>query len=338
MRRERARLAGSAPVVPGFGSQPSTALDPGRAYAPVPYGGMTYRGAPYGAAPAYAAPTPGHGYGAPAVAGALGGYAPYPTGQHPAAAHPSAGPYPLHAARPHASAQLQYGTPYHPPLPVALPRVTWTRRQTGVAILSSWIGQTIMALATHFLVAYFLVVGFAFLLHVSGEPVDEFEADSLTSTIALWSMPERVWATALIGALLGGAVLALGAVVGAQWARAAGLAKAHRSAWLAWLSTTAATGLFGVMYWPGAIVFGMIGMVMSSSSSLTMGSMWETLLGMLVMAVVLTGGVGLLFGWLFLSTSRPRIDLRAIAEAEEAAARTRDEAELTRVRLRGEPG
>ena len=66
--------------------------------------------------------------------------------------------------------------------------------------------------------------------------------------------------------------------------------------------------------------------------------MWTTLFTLLAIAIALTGGVGLLFGWLFLSTSRPRVDLRALAEAEEAEARARDEAELTRVQLRGELG
>ncbi len=75
----------------------------------------------------------------------------------------------------------------------------------------------------------------------------------------------------------------------------------------------------------------------SSSASLTIGSMWTVLFSLLAIAIVLTGGVGLLFGWLFLSTARPRVDYRALAEAEEAEARARDEAELTAVQLRGEP-
>ena len=46
-----------------------------------------------------------------------------------------------------------------------------------------------MALATHFLTAFVLIVGFAFLLHISGEPVDDFEADSWTAIVSRWSMP-----------------------------------------------------------------------------------------------------------------------------------------------------
>ncbi|MCR8672068.1 hypothetical protein NWP09_13055, partial [Agrococcus sp. HG114] len=232
------------------------------------------------------------------------------------------------------AAPVIYAAPGVPPAALLPPpRIRWTRRQTAAALLSSWVGQTLMALATHFLIAFALVVGLAFLMHSSGDPVGEIEADSFTATIALWSSPERVWATALIGTLLGGGTLALGAVVSAQWGRSAGLAKPHRSAWLAWLCTTATTGLFGIAYWPGAIMLGMIGMVMSSTAALSLASMWGTLFGLLAMAVVLTGGVGVLYGWLFLSTSRPRVDPRAIAAAaaaaEEAAARARDEAELT---------
>jgi hypothetical protein len=182
-----------------------------------------------------------------------------------------------------------------------------------------------------------MIVGFAFLLHASGDEVAEFEADSFTSIVSLWSTPDRVWATVLIGVLVCGGILALGWLANALWARSAGLDHPHRSTWLAWLCTTAATGLVGVFVWPMALMGALFFVLASSSASLTVGSMWSTLFTLLGIAVVLTGGVGLLFGWLFLSTSRPRVDLAAIAAAEEAEARARDEAELTRVELRGEP-
>lgn len=269
-------------------------------------------------------------HSAPAAA-ALPGYAPAPGYGAPAGYA-----MPMHPAAPYASATPYPSAAYPPPPP---PRLPWSRRQTRAAVLSSWLGQTVMALATHFLVTYFSIVGFAWLLHATGEPIGTIEADSLTSTVALWTMPDRVLATAIIGAIVGGGLLALGAILSRQWGRAAGLAKPHRSAWLAWLCTTGATGLLGLAYWPGAIVVAFVATVASSSASLTLGSMWATLFGLLGMAVVLTGGVGLLFGWLFLSTSRPRVDPRAIAAAQEAAAeaaaRARDEAELTEVRLRG---
>lgn len=273
-------------------------------------------------------------HSAPAAA-ALPAYAPAP-GYAPAYSPPAGYAVPMQSTSPYASATPYASAAYPPPPP---PRLPWTRRQTRAAVLSSWLGQTIMALATHFLVTYFAIVGFAWLLHLSGEPIGTIEADSLTSTVALWTMPDRVLATAIIGALVGGGLLVLGAILSRQWGRAAGLAKPHRSAWLAWLCTTGVTGLFGFAYWPGAIVIALVATVASSSASLTLGSMWATLFGLLAMAVVLSGGVGLLFGWLFLSTLRPRVDPRAIAAAQEAAAeaaaRARDEAELTEVRLRG---
>ncbi|MBO1771117.1 hypothetical protein JQT67_13110, partial [Agrococcus sp. TF02-5] len=312
-------LPGGATAAEFRHSAPAAAALPGYAPPPVgaPYAPPIGYALPHMTAAAQAAPPvygpPGYGpsgYGAPAAP------------MHAAGSYAPAGPYAIAS--------------YPPPLP---PRLPWTRRQTGAAVLSSWLGQTIMALATHFLVTYFSIVGFAWLLHAAGEPVGTIEADSLTSIVALWTTPDRVLATAIIGALVGGGLLALGAILSRQWGKAAGLAKPHRSAWLAWLCTTGATGLFGFAYWPGAIVVAFVATVASSSASLTLGSMWATLFGLLGMAVVLTGGVGLLFGWLFLSTSRPRVDPRAIAAAQEAeaeaAARARDEAELTEVRLRG---
>ena len=230
-----------------------------------------------------------------------------------------------------------YGPPVQPQVVMLPPRIRWSKRQRAAAILSSWVGQTIMALATHFLTTFFLIVGFAFLLHVSGDDVAEFEADSFTTVVSLWSTPDRVWATVLIGLLIGGGVLALGWLTSTVWAKSAGLAKPHRSTWLAWLCTTAATGLLGLLVWPMALFGGLFFIVAASSASLTTGSMWTTLFTLLAIAIALTGGVGLLFGWLFLSTSRPRVDFRALAEAEEAEARARDEDELTRVQLRGDP-
>ncbi|MEV7528463.1 hypothetical protein [Agrococcus sediminis] len=288
---------------------------------PGPYG-MVYGGAPYGTPPTgpqqgtFAVATAAHAgqQGQPGPYGA----APYPTGPS------SPGPY---------------GAGPYPPAPVFIvpPRIRWTTPQRRAAILGSWAGQTVMALATHFLTAFVLIVGFAFLLHISGEPVDEFDADSWTAIVSRWSMPDRVWATALIGLLLGGVGLALGWLLSALWARSAGLAKPHRSAWLAWLCTTAATGFVGIMLWPLVLFGGMISVIASSSSSLTIGSMWSMLFWAMALAVVLTGLVGLLFGWLFLSTARPRVDLVGLMAEEEARQRAADEAELTAVRLRGEP-
>lgn len=259
-----------------------------------------------------------------------------PNGAHPPPyGQPRHGP-PGYGAAPYG--QPLYGQPAYPPVLLLPPRIRWTKRQRSAALLSSWVGQTLMALATHFATTFFLIVGFAFLLHASGDGTADFEADSFTAIVSLWSTPDRVWATALIGALIGGVVLALGWLTNALWSKSAGLAKPHRSTWLAWLCTTAATGLIGFLVWPAALFGGLFFIVAASSASLTTGSMWTTLFALLAIAIVLTGGVGLLFGWLFLSTSRPRVDFRALAEAEEAEARARDEAELTRVQLRGEPG
>ncbi len=356
MRRERAALG--PPVMqmvanPGAGSSGGAALPPGMRPAiaasmpsrfvppqwqPGPYG-MVYGGAPYGQ-PVVADPA-GQGPG-PYPQG------PYPPGPHPQHPYPQLptyappipGPY-SQGAYPQGPYALGPYAPggYAPPMPMLLPmpRVTWSSKQKRVALLSSWIGQTVMALATHLLTAFVLVVGFAFLLHLSGDSVTDIDADSFTSVVALWTTPDRVWATVIIGALIGGMVLALGWVLSAFWARSAGLAKPHRSAWLAWLCTTAATGVFGVVYWPGALLFGVGSLLASSSSSLTVGSMWSTLFGLLAMAVLLTGLVGMAFGWMFLTTARPPVDFRALAAAEEAAARARDEEELAQVALRGAP-
>ncbi len=274
-----------------------------------------------------------------------------PPPQHPAAARPwphEAGPYGAgYAPGPGSYGPGSYGpVPYGPvlngaPLYAAMPpppppRVPWTPKQRRTALLSAWLGQTVMALATHLLTAFFLIVALALLLHGSGDSSD-FEADSFTAIIARWTMIDRVWASALIGLLVGGGILALGWLLQAMWGRSAGLAKPHRSTWLAWLCTTAATGLIGMVVWPTALIGGFVLVLANDQASLTTGTMWEVLFWQLGVAVVLTGGVGLLFGWLFWSQAQPRIDFRALAEAEEAAARAADEAELTDVRLRGEP-
>ncbi|MGM1029018.1 MAG: hypothetical protein ACQEWM_03985 [Actinomycetota bacterium] len=287
---------------------PSGWGQPGMQQPPLPYGygHPAYGPHAYGQPVAYAQPV----YGAPGAYGSAVAYMPSPS---------------------------PYGPP-HPQLIMLPPRIRWTKGQRTAAILSSWVGQTIMALATHLLTAFFMIVGFAFLLHSSGDDVADFEADSFTSIVSLWSTPDRVGATVLIGLLIGGVILALGWLTSALWAKGADLAKPHRSTWLAWLCTTAATGLIGFLVWPMALFGGLFFVLASSSASLTIGSMWSVLFSLLAIAIVLTGGVGLLFGWLFLSTARPRVDFRALAEAEEVEARARDEAELARVELRGEPG
>ncbi len=240
-----------------------------------------------------------------------------------------------YAAMPHAA--MQHRAPQYAPMaPPPPPRVPWTRAQRRTALLSAWLGQTVMALATHLLAAFFLIVALALLLHGSGDSSD-VEADSFTAIIARWTMVDRVWATALIGLLVGGGILAAGWLLQAMWGRAAGLAKPHRSTWLAWLCTTASTGLIGLLVWPAALIGGFVLVLANDQASLTTGTMWEVLFVELAVAVVLTGGVGLLYGWLFWSQARLRVDYRAIAEAAEAAARAADEAELTGVRLRGEP-
>lgn len=310
---------GGAPVV-GPGPTAAHPAGPGASgpagYAPTPQlGGPQYGPAPYGTAQHAPGPHGALPYGAVPYGAVSYGAAPY-----------GALPY----------GAVQYGgMPYAPLPPMLPPRVAWSRKQRGVAILSSWLGQTVMSLATHLLTAFLMVVAFALMLQASGDAGD-FEADSFTSTIARWSAPDRVWATLLIGVLVGGAILAGGWLLQAFWGKSAGLAKPHRSTWLAWLCTTAATGFIGMVVWPFALIGGLMLVLFQDDASLTTGTMWTVLFWELGIAVVLTGGVGLLFGWLFLSQSRPRVDYRAIAEAEEAAARARDEAELTDVRLRGE--
>ncbi|WP_404312427.1 hypothetical protein LG314_00855 [Agrococcus terreus] len=286
---------------PGHAPQPYAHASPQPRYA-VPAGHATQ---PYG----YAPPQPGY---APQP-----GFAPQPGYAPPTGYAPPAG----YAPPPYGYAAPPYA--YAPP-----PRIPWTRRQRAAALLGSWLGQTVMSLATHLLVAATLVVGFAALLHASGEGVDEIQGDSLSSAVALWALPERLWATALVVLLVCGTLLAIGWLAQALWQRHEGIAKPHRSTWLAWLCTTAATGLIGSATWPIALFTGLFWLLLSTDASLTTGSMWSLHFGLLAIAVVFSGGVGLLFGWLFLSTSRERVDpVRAAAEAE-AAARARDEAEL----------
>jgi hypothetical protein len=324
---------GPLPGRPGAGV-PNPAPQAIGPYWPGPYNGQysgPYRG-PYNAADGVAPAQPR------AIYEQLYPGLPYPgtVGASPIVAYPTGA-----AAVPYASGPYPYMQPvsyapgaYAPMLP---PRVAWNRQQRRAALLSSWLGQTLMAFATHLLTAFALIVAFAFMLQVSGESTSDFEADSFTAVIARWTMPDRVWATAIIGALVGGGLLAAGWLLHALWARSAGLAKPHRSTWLAWLCTTAATGLIGMVVWPFALIGGFIVVLMGADASLTTGTMWEVLFWELGAAVLLTGAVGMLFGWLFLSQARPRVDYRAIAEAEEVAARARDEAELTAVQLRGEP-
>ncbi|SDS01445.1 hypothetical protein SAMN04489719_1340 [Agrococcus carbonis] len=311
----------AGPFAPPPGMLPAVAETMPQRFAPAgwsAYGGRTYGGTPYG--------QPASPYPAPV--------GPYPVA--PASYPYGVGPYPYSVAPAPFPQPMPYGAGPYPAALMLPPRIVWTRRQRSAALLSSWLGQTVMAVATHLLTAFLLVVGFAALLHASGDTAD-FEADSFTSVIARWTMPDRVWPTLIVGLLIGGGLLVCGWLLHALWAKSAGLAKPHRSAWLAWLCTTASTGLLGIALWPPAIVFAFTASLMSTSASLTTGSMWSTLFWLLGIAAVLTGGVGFLFGWLFLSQARPRIDIAAILAAEEAAARAADEAELTRVRLRGEP-
>ncbi|MGC5076227.1 hypothetical protein [Agrococcus sp. DT81.2] len=333
LRRERLAL-GPVIVQPQVVANPAAGLAPQGAMLPPGFVPAVAESMPQRLVPSGFGQPP---YGQP-PSGQLGdGLSPYaqpaygpPAYGAPAYAQPGYG-------MPSYGAQPPYGLPVYPQVVMLPPRIRWSKRQRAAALLSSWVGQTLMALATHFLTTFFLIVGFAFLLHVSGDDVAEFEADSFTTVVSLWSTPDRVWATALIGLLIGGGILALGWLTNALWAKSAGLAKPHRSTWLAWLCTTAATGLVGLLVWPMALFGSLFFIVAASSASLTVGSMWTALFTLLAIAIALTGGVGLLFGWLYLASARPRIDFAALAEAEEAEARARDEAELTRVQLRGDP-
>jgi hypothetical protein len=343
----------AGPFAPPPGMLPAVAETVPQRFAPASwsaYGGRTYGGAPYGqpagAQPAGSSTAYPYPYAAGGPYPAAAGSSPVATSAYPGSARPypygvgpypyGAGPYPYSVAPAPFPQPMPYGAGPYPAALLLPPRIVWTKRQRSAALLSSWLGQTVMAVATHLLTAFLLIVGFAALLHASGDTAD-FEADSFTSVIARWTMPDRVWPTLVVGLLVGGGLLVCGWLVHALWAKSAGLAKPHRSAWLAWLCTTASTGLLGIALWPPAIVFAVTASLVSTNASLTTGSMWSTLFWLLGIAAVLTGGVGFLFGWLFLSQARPRIDIAAIMAAEEAAARAADEAELTRVRLRGEP-
>ncbi len=337
-RRERLGVVGphGLPIAnPGLG-MPGQLMPPG--FVPAVAEAMPQRfvptgwqvqnpvaGMPFGGAQVvHAAPQQGYRLPPQQVQQAQPAPGPYPPGPYgygppPQQVRPAPGPY--------APSPYGYGPPPQHMVMMLPPRVTWSARQRRAALLSSWLGQTLMALATHLLTAGILIAGFALLLHTGGDGGD-FETDSFTAIVARWTMPDRIWATALIGLLIGGGLLAGGWLVQAMWSASAGLTKPHRSTWLAWLCTTAATGLIGLMLWPIALIGAVFAMLASSSASFTVGTLWTALFWELGIAVVLTGLVGMLFGWLFLSQSRPRVDLRALAAEEEAAARARDEAEL----------
>ncbi|SDH65449.1 sulfur globule family protein [Agrococcus jejuensis] len=275
---------------------------------PMPYGQPLAYGAPYGQPMPYGYPAP---YGPPSPYGQ-----PMPYGAY--------GPPPM---------------PF-PPVLHAPPKRRLTRRQTGAALLGSLVGQLLLALATHlFVTAAIVLLLWGSFSEGGTSGLDALEADSLTDLVAFWADPARIPLTILIVLLVTGAIAAAGCVASLLWHRSAGLVGIKRSIALAYATTTAIGGLVGSVGWPTALIGGLFfSLASSSSAAFTIGSAWGYLFACLAVSIVLTGVVGMLFGWTYLLAFRPRptwAQIEAEARQAEVDAERRaveaDAAELSRV-------
>lgn len=266
-------------------------------------------------APAGSAPPPG--YGPPL------GYAAAPSAAPPFVVVGRAGPPGAYGAHPAYGPPPGYGSPPgyapHPPVMPLPPKRRLTRTQTRAALLGSLVGQTLLALATHLLVASGIVLLLWGSLSEGGtDGLDALEADSLTDVVAFWADPARLPVTILIVVIVTAAVAAAGCVASFLWHRSAGLVGIKRSIALAYATTTVLGSIVGSVLWPIVLVFGLFAILLSSAS-LTVGSMWAGVLGSLAVSVVLSGVVGMLFGWVYLLAFRPRPTWAQLEEEQRQA-------------------
>ena len=216
------------------------------------------------------------------------------------------------------------------------PKRRFTKAQTRTALLASLVGQTVLALATHLLVA----AGLAMLVWGLGSEgtssgLDALDADTLTDVVAFWSDPQRVLITIVIVLIVTGTIGAAGWVGSHMWLRKAGLPAPSRSIALAYVTTTVIGGIVGSMVWPFVVVVGFFGVALSGPF---VSGMWTLAFASLAVSIVLTGAVGMLFGWVYLLAARPRPTWAQI-EAEQRQAEVdaehravaADAAELSRV-------
>ncbi|GAA2170685.1 hypothetical protein GCM10009846_01950 [Agrococcus versicolor] len=272
---------------------------------------------------------PGYPYAPPGV-GQPGGYG-YASAPH----QPGGYGY---APAPYQPGGYGYPPAPYPPVIAAPPKPRLTRRQTRAAVLGSLVGQTLLALATHLLVASaFVLLLWGTLSEGGTDGLDALEADSLTDVVAFWADPARIPLTVVIVLLVTGAIGAAGCIASYLWQRSAGLVGIKRSIALAYATTTGIGGFVGLALWPIVLIFGLFGILLSSAS-LTVGSLWGWLFLSLAISIVLTGAVGMLFGWVYLLAFRPRptwaqleaAQRQAEIDAERRAAEA-DAAELSRV-------
>ena len=104
---------------------------------------------------------------------------------------------------------------------------------------------------------------------------------------------------------------------------------------LAYVTTTAIGGVVGAMVWPVVVVAGFFTAALTGPF---VSGMWTIAFATLGVSVLLTGAVGMLFGWVYLLAARPRPtwaqieaeQRQAEVDAEHRAAAA-DAAELSRV-------
>lgn len=286
----------------------------GRIVMPMPQQQLTSYGT--GALPSPAAGYPAPAYPVQATSGAYGygavGYGSYPTPAYPMPA------YPTPAAAPAAYAQpLAYA-------PIAqIPKRPLTRPQRRAALLGSLLGQTLFAIAGHFLVTFFIATGVIALFQY-GMPNDTQDMlGSFTQFVSYWTHPDRYWMLCIFALLLFAIIVLLGWASSAIWQRQTGLARVHAAIALGWATTALATSVIGLVLWPGTVLFGGFGLLFSGFGSTT-GELWMMLFVPVTIAALVCGVVGMLFQWMYLLVLRPR-PTAADLEAERAAREAEDE-------------
>ena len=205
----------------------------------------------------------------------------------------------------------------------------WSKKRKRVALWSSFLQQTLAALALHV-----FVIGGLFLAIASqswNDFADGSMADgpaSFTGFMVWLSHPDRVWMSILMLLMVTGALFAGAYWIGMLMQKNAGIVRGrHKAFWLAGISGGGIT----VIAWPIVYFvtwFVLLLMIMIDGQGF--GGIWIASFTVIVLASVVHGFYSMAFSRMFLHGARPPIDFNRLAQEAEARARAEDEARMTR--------
>lgn len=209
------------------------------------------------------------------------------------------------------------------------PREVWSKKRKRVALWSSFIQQTLAAIALHV-----LVFGALFLL-VASTSWNDFAEDgmvdgpaSFTGFMVWLSHPSRVWISVVLLLIVTSTVFAFAYWIGSYMQKSAGIRQGRASAfWLAGVSGG------GITFFAWIIVYFIVGfivLIIFMVDGQGFAGVWGAAFFMMALASVVHGFYSMAFGRMFLHRARPAIDFQQLAAEAEARARAEDEARMAR--------